>query len=74
MTARTIKFPKPVRCQCRICKLLRAIEPLRKRTTWAEGKALDSILADWEHCSTSAAYWELKAKGTWPEHDPLANR
>jgi len=58
---------KPARCQCRICKLIRVIETLRKRATWAQAKALDEMLYDWEHQAMSAAYWELKYKGTWPE-------
>ena len=58
---------KAVRCKCRVCKLLRAIEPLRKRATKAQAKALDAILLRWEEASTSAAYWERKFKGTWRE-------
>ena len=57
---------KPARCACRVCKLLRAIEPLRKRATKAQLKALETILLKWEDASSSAAYWERKFKGTWP--------
>jgi len=57
---------KPVRCQCCVCKLLRAIEPPRKKASPAQLKALETILLRWEEASTSAAYWERKFKGTWP--------
>jgi hypothetical protein len=56
-------------CNCRICKLLRAIEPLIARSKPAERKALDSILYEWEANSTSSAYWEMKFKKSWPEHE-----
>ena len=57
---------KPARCECRICKLLRAVWPMRAKATIQQRNALDAILVEWECASTSAAYWELKFKGTWP--------
>ena len=60
---------KATRCECRVCKLLLAIEPLRDKATMAERIALNKILVDWEAKSNDAAYWEMKFKRTWPEHD-----
>ena len=58
---------KSARCTCRTCKLIRALEPLRKRATRAQLKALDAILLDWEHHATEAVYWRMKYQGTWPQ-------
>jgi len=58
---------KPARCQCRICKLLRAIEPLRKRASKAQLKALETIFLEWEGAATEAAYLKASLNGTWPQ-------
>ena len=56
-----------MRCECGICKLLRAIEPLRKKATPAQAKALETVLLRWEAATTEAAFWKLKFNGKWPE-------
>ena len=58
---------RTMRCECGICKLLRAIEPLRKKATPAQAKALETVLLRWEAATTEAAFWKLKFNGKWPE-------
>lgn len=53
-------------CTCRVCKLMSRIEPLLAKANKDERAAMETLFLDWEHCSTSAAYWEAKFNGTWP--------
>ena len=57
---------KPARCECRICKLLRAVWPMRAKATIQQRNALDAILVEWEAAATEAAYLRMKLNGTWP--------
>ena len=58
---------KPVRCPCRICKLLRTVWPMRSKATISQRNALDAILVEWEAAATEATYLRMKINGTWPQ-------
>ena len=46
--------------------VFRRIQESEEHFRQINAAALDAILVEWEADSTSAAYWELKFKGTWP--------
>ena len=55
-------------CKCRVCILVRELDPLMAKATPVQRRALDTILCEWESKSTEAVYWEMKFRRTWPEH------
>ena len=57
---------KPAPCNCDVCDLLRRLMPIIDRLQGDEKAAMDQLLTEWEGNGMDAAYWEMKAKGTWP--------
>lgn len=57
-------------CNCRICTLLRRIEPLLAKASKDERAAMEQLFLEWEEASNSACYWEMKFNGTWPNANP----
>lgn len=54
------------RCQCRVCRLTRAVVAIQRRVSRRERAVLETLLLEWEAASTDATYYRMRLHGTWP--------
>ena len=56
-------------CRCESCLFTAAVCRIQEKLSKCDAAVIEDLLLRWANGEDSAAYWQARARGTWPNAD-----